>query len=246
MIIDNSLTGRFRFRMQPDNVIYHYQTLITGIGALLAAVVAGWPVWRQLRMMRTQSEAMLRDIIVQRIKETEGRSKRLQELTSKLRSVREELYHFSWSEEKPNEHWAHSAEQVVSSVQSALKVWFESNRDIEKIEAAKKTLTVSFGALIDKLNEIWWPAANVQVDEDHNIPDHEWSRIERRSEEAKDEVSDDMRDAFQALTALGQAYRDHLTALNTRLRTIDDRLIGERANMSVSLWIRRKLTKDAP
>jgi len=51
--------------------IYDYQTLIAGIGAIGAAIIAVRPVYHQLDLMRTQSNAVLKDMLVQRQAELE-------------------------------------------------------------------------------------------------------------------------------------------------------------------------------
>ena len=214
--------------MAPDNFIYHYQTLVTGIGALAAAWFAGRPVWRQLAMMRAQSEAMLRDIVVVRITETENRLEKVHSLVSMdVRTILADVISFEERNLRPNEHWAHERYKTLRRVSEELERWGSSHRDVETIEAAKGQLMIAVAALVDKLDEIHTPASSEQSGEDYSIADIEWARITTRGEQAKNEVEGDAEDADRALDALERAYRTHHRSLNRRLRQIDDLLLGE-------------------
>ena len=226
--------------MAPDNVIYHYQTLITGTAALVAAFLAGWPVWRQLAMMRAQSEAMLRSIVVQRLKDTKARSRFVDKtLSSTMSRLNNDLHYAEEMGRQIDEFWASDVEQALYTSFRQLRSWSDSHRDIESIEIAKSDLLNRIEDMTQKLNEVHWPHHNQQHDEDHSISDADWQHMLRRSDEAKDELSDDAAALRGALSALYQAYQEHSTALNLRLREIDDLLLGEKRPMRLR-WRKRK------
>lgn len=52
---------------------YAWQTLITGLLALLAAYLAGRPVWRQLTSLQIQSALMERETLTTRVAAIESR-----------------------------------------------------------------------------------------------------------------------------------------------------------------------------
>jgi hypothetical protein len=65
-------------------LLFDWQTLITGGTAIVAASIAAWPVWRQLKRLNVQSAGMARDILARRISDIELRRNATRLATGKI------------------------------------------------------------------------------------------------------------------------------------------------------------------
>lgn len=95
-------------------LLYDYQTLVAGMGAIAAAYFAAKPVWKQLELTQTQASGVLRDMLFQR--QTEVQQARAA-LADKVGQKLLDLDHLlSWhdEDEKISEHDAFGHDQILS------------------------------------------------------------------------------------------------------------------------------------
>lgn len=207
-------------------LIYDYQTLITGVGAIGAAYIAARPVYSQLSMMRTQSDGVLREMLLQRQLEVrqahDASQKKVGERLSKLA---EEYY---WDEApdelRLSEPQAHFYGQHISGAASWLRRHYQWRDNVEA-EGAKNDLVEKLDRLIHILNDISAPASTDQVDEDRAILDDQWTAFLQRGEDAKIEVYPALREARSALTAFHSSLQNEDTAIGQQLKQLDRSLV---------------------
>lgn len=211
--------------MSVGQVIYDYQTLITGGAALLAAYFAGRPVYRQLDLMRIQSDAVLREMLLDRQTDlTQANAALATNLGKPLNALGTAVY---WDEgEGLDEEQAFYHDQNLSVPLTWLKhdyAW----RDNPKAEAKRTELVTALARLIDTLDDVHRPAHTEQVDEDHNISDDDWAKFLARGEEAKGEIEARLAETQDALSATRGEIDAELTAIRLRLTKLDRTLVGE-------------------
>lgn len=209
--------------------IYDYQTLITGATALGAAYVAVRPVYAQLALMRTQSNAVMRDMLLQREAELRQAAAAINKhVGERLSDLGRE---YPWYEEDEDirltETQAHHYEQHISSAVTWLRLGYRW-RDNPIVEGKRTVLTAKLDELIGKLGEIYFTAAHQQHDDDHSIDDAEWERLERRGEEAKTEIYPALAAAKAAMTDVLDAGGAELKAIDEQLRELDRALVRSR------------------
>lgn len=211
--------------------IYDYQTLITGFAALGAAYVAVRPVYRQLAlmqaqsaMMQTQSNGVLRDMLLQRKEEIEQADAALSENVGKrLKAIAGE---FPWYDEdfKPDEPMAHNYDQVISGAVSWLRLKYQW-RDNPVADGKKAALIEALDKLISILSDVHAPAHTDQVGEDYAMSDEDWEKFNARGEEAKGEVYGAVIAAQKSLQGYGDSFRDELAAIRSQLLKLDQTLL---------------------
>lgn len=206
--------------------IYDFQTLLTGIGALVAAYVAAKPVWRQLELTQTQANGVLRDMLMQRQSEVANAASALTENVGKpLSELDRHLYWPDGEAIRLDEHQAFHHDQNISRAIT----WLRSeskHRDSSTVEAAKAGLIEKIDGLLTVLDHIHRPAHTEQHDEDHSFTDEQWAEFLARGESAKDEVEAALAQAQEALTIVSQAMVSEKAAIKARLKKLDEVLIA--------------------
>lgn len=205
--------------------IYDYQTLITGGLALGAAYLAAKPVWRQLELTQTQSNGVLRDMLLQRQAEVQhARAALLERVGAKLNDLD---HHLGWegADERISEQDAFGFDQILSTSISWLRIGYHW-RDSSQVEVARDALTDKIDALLATLSDIHAPAHTDQHGEDYNISDEDWVAFIARGEAAKDEVGEAVSQARSAFAKVLDEMETEATALKKRLTKLNEALIG--------------------
>lgn len=205
--------------------IYDYQTLIAGGLALGAAYLAARPVWRQLGLTQTQSNGVLRDMLLQRQAEVQQARAALTEKVGKKLNDLDHLLAWHDEGERISEHDAFGFDQILSQSVSWLRLGYHW-RDAAQVEAARTTLTDKIDALLGVLNDIHAPAHTQQHDEDHDISNEDWAEFLARGETAKGEVSQSVADARAAFNKVLEDMEAEAAVLKKRLTTLNEALIG--------------------
>ena len=152
-------------------LLYDWQTLITGVMALVAAGVAAWLVWRQIRSLEVQSAVMARETLVMRVAAIESmRETTRQKVSSITTEFMAPLHPYEDGGEPPdiNTDWAHQAEQIANRVVAVLIAHQETSLDGEAIDAKRKATIQQVKTLSDCLCKIHTP--------DHaDLEDTEWN-----------------------------------------------------------------------
>lgn len=199
-------------------IIYDYQTLITGFTALGAAYFAVRPVYAQLSLMRIQSNAISRDMLLQREAElNQSVTAIAKHVGERLDDLAQEFPFYEGGEDiRLTETQAHHYDQHIAAAVRWLRLQYRW-RDNPIVEGKRAALIVKLDELIEKLGEIYFTASHQQHDEDYSIDDEEWRRLERRGEEAKAEI-------YPMLTAAQRAKADVMEAAGAELKVIDEQL----------------------
>lgn len=201
-------------------LLYDWQTLITGGTALVAALVAGWPMWRQLKHLNTQSAVLAREAIAKRIADIEIRRNATQSLSRKITSdFSVELYGPS-GEGNPeiNPNWAFEGERVVSEVAAALNS-HQSKLDNTEIECKRSVVLKKASSLAECLQRIHVPYSC----------DLEGPEMTQDAERAEKELVELIL-AFQtSADELDAAFTSDLDRLRSHLRELDISIIDHRS-----------------
>lgn len=201
--------------------VYDFQTLITGAVAILVAIIAGIPVWRQLRDTNLQTRISHRETLANLLRDALRRYEKVDQ------SIREPLSMASRVTSDPegepieiDPHDAHHLDQMFHGVLDWYLVVL-ADTEHSDIEAPKSALKSALGTLGDTLNDAHWADHNEQQDEDHNIPDDEWAKIIARCAEAKIEASQRVGEVQAAYRALREAHEKWVQSLRGQIAKLD-------------------------
>jgi hypothetical protein len=199
--------------------VYDYQTLIAGAAAVAAAYYAARPVYRQLDLMRLQSDAMMRDMLINR----EGDLRQALEALGKnvgkpLNDLGGAVY---WEEGVTiDEEQAFCHDQQLSSARAGLADGYRW-RDSAVVEAERGGLDKALDGLVNTLDDVQRPAHTEKEDDDHVFTDEAWEAFLNRGEDAKNEVQGKLTDAVGALSAMTAGIDVELRSLDKQLTGID-------------------------
>lgn len=199
--------------------VFEYQTLIAGAAAVAAAYYAAKPVYRQLDMMRLQSDAVMRDMLINRERDLRQALEALGKNVGKpLNDLGGAVY---WHEgETIDEEQAFYHDQQLSSARTWLAGGYRW-RDSAVVEAARGDLDKALDELVDTLDDVHRPAHTDKEDEDHVFTDEAWEAFLKRGEDAKDEMQGKLTDAVRALSAVTAGIGAELRSIGNQLTTID-------------------------
>jgi anion-transporting ArsA/GET3 family ATPase len=210
-------------------VFSEFQTLFAAGLAILAALIAARPVWRQLEKMNVQQDIMAHEFIARRLNSIESKYEYLNNtLSSYLRDVFTTIYRPPYDEVDydPNAidvHWAHNMEFRALEIVGNIEIHQKLRDDTSKIEEARIIIIESLRELADCLNDVSAPA-RYAGDPDISIEQQE--EIERQDPIARAKLPD----IASKVSAAKQAYISIVDLesrrIRSRLREIDDRMLG--------------------
>lgn len=207
--------------------VYDYQTLITGALAIVAAYITTTPARRQLKLMALQSSIMARDVIAERLKETEDRHQSLNDEIRKVRSSWNQI--LPWHDEEPlviTAPWAFETEQLARRVREVLNHDRVRLHDPQDLNDKKAAVEQSLERLEKCLNRVHLPESTNFDDPEIGLSDaqiiEEMEKAEAAATEAKEKLSDLFGSVENARRELSQKASDRILALRKRLRMIDD------------------------
>lgn len=208
--------------------VYDFQTLLTGVAAIVVAVIAGVPVWRQLKDSNLQTRISHRETLANLLRDALRRYDRVE------RAIREPLdtaervtIDHDGEAIAIDPHDAHHIDQMFHGVLDWYLVVLK-NTEHGDIEVKKVVLKSALDQLGRTLNDAHWADHNEQQDEDHDISDEEWARIVARCAEAKLEAGErvgEVRAAYRALTAAQQAW---VQSLRSQIAKLDLQIAATR------------------
>lgn len=201
--------------------IYYFQTLITGAIAIIVALIAGIPVWRQLKDSNLQTRISHRETLVNLLRDALRRYEKVEQ------SIREPLSTASRVTCDPigdpieiDASEGHHLEQMFSGVLDWYLVVLEDTEHGD-IEARKDEMKTALAALGQTLNDAHWADHNEQRDEDHNIPDDEWAKVVSRCAEAKVEACQRVSEVQTAYNQLRGAQDEWVQSLRGQITKLD-------------------------
>lgn len=203
-----------------------WQTLITGLLALLAAFLALRPVYGQLRLMREQNSVMLRSTINDMMVSLDRDLASTHDIIhTRISRVSQDLGYFDDHGNPPSiAEWASERESEIRAVIGELKERFFRNHDVMPIEDYKGDLILALDDLAECLDAIFTPQWH------WTHPDHEWTEDQEKeavanAKKAEEEVRDKVRRVGVAGARLSAARESQRAVYSRRLRKIDDALL---------------------
>lgn len=201
--------------------VYDFQTLLTGLAAIVVAVIAGIPVWRQLRDTNLQTRISHRETLSNLLRDSLRRFARVDQSIGETLSTLSRVTSDPIGE--PTEIDPHDAHHLEQQVHGALDWYLVVLADTEHadIERAKVVLKNALDRLVTTLGEAHWADHNDQHDEDHAFTDAEWADILAKCAAAKVDASARVGEAAAAHRALQTAQQAWVQSLRAKISRLD-------------------------
>jgi hypothetical protein len=201
--------------------VYDFQTMLTGMMAIIVAIIAGVPVWRQLRDTNLQTRISHRETLATLLRDALTRYEKVDQSISKpLLAASERTRDAIGEPIAINPHDAHHLEQMFYGELDWYLVVL-ADTEHPDIEARKTAFKAALGGLIHTLNEAHWAEHNDQHDEDHSFSDARWKQILARCDEAKMEVAARVSELESAYRELCQAQQVWVRSLRNQIAKLD-------------------------
>lgn len=207
-----------------------WQTLITGVMALVAAYFALKPVKRQLALMRTQNNVMFRDAISDMIVRSDAHRGDVFEVMSKrMTELNNTMSYYEYHERDYKfDDWCGEQHSEFLTAEWELKNVFARSHDVDAIEARKSELLLALRSFCDVLWDAHAPTYGEHHEDEFSWTPEEWQERVKRSREVVggNEIDEHVSAVSIALRQLTEAFADQRSSLVRRLRTIDDSLLA--------------------
>lgn len=201
--------------------IYDFQTLLTGLAAIMVAIIAGVPVWRQLKDTNLQTRISHRETLASLLRDALDRYERVDKSIREPLSLASRLTSDPEGEALPIEAPdAHHLEQVLSGRLDWYLVVLEATEEGD-IESRKAGLKAALETLVTTLVDAHWADHNDQQQDDQRIPDAEWRTIVARCAEAKIEAATRVTQVEAAYRELRAAQQARIQSLRTQIAKLD-------------------------
>lgn len=208
--------------------IYDFQTLLTGVVAIGVAVIAGIPVWRQLKDSNLQTRISHRETLATLLRDALRRYGKVEKSIAEPLSLASRLTSDPMGE--PVEIAAEDAHHLESMLNGVLDWYLVILKDTEHgdIEMRKTELKAALTEAIATLGEAHWADHNDQHDEDHDFTDEAWAEIEARCAAAKVEATKRISDVERVYRALREAQRHWVQSLRSQIAKLDLQIAAPR------------------
>ena len=206
--------------------IYDFQTLLIGAVAIGVAIIAGIPVWRQLKDTNLQTRISHRETLATLLRDTLVRFAKVQAAMHEPLSMADRLtFHSDGELMEIEAEGAHHLEQTFNGFLDWYLVVLADTEHAD-IESRKSDLKSAIDKLVSTLSDAHWADHNSQQDEDHNFSDEEWAAIEARCAEAKIEASSCVSVVSTAYRALTDAQEGWVRSLRVQIAKLDRQIIS--------------------
>jgi hypothetical protein len=208
--------------------IYAYQTLIAGVLAIVAAIIAAMIAWRQLSSMRVQSDVLVIELLKQQIGRVKGSrewvGKQLKTFDNDVLQGAEEFDRFKNG--AVDAHWAFDqgsrGTRLVDEVEQLREEW----RLPDALDVALGTAITRLRELSDTLDKIHRPASQDQSGEDYEFSDEQWAAIKDEAKQAEGQVSGLADQLYRALKSLESAFDAELKVLRDRMQRVGRTIVS--------------------
>lgn len=210
-------------------VLSEFQTLFTGFAAIGVAIVAGIPVWRQLKDSNLQTRISHRETLQNLLRDALRRHERVDSEMKKPLSMAIDVT--SDPEGQPIEIEPEDANGIENMFSGLISWYLVVLKDTEQgdIEAAKTILKDALEKAVETLGDAHWADHNYQDDPDHvDIPAAEWAKIVDRCAEAKIEASARVGEVDTAYRALQEVQRNWVRSLRAQIARLDTEIASPR------------------
>ena len=206
--------------------IYDFQTLLTGIVAIGVAIVAGIPVWKQLKDTNLQTRISHRETLATLMRDALARFGKVETAMREPLSMADRLtFHPDGEPMEIEAEGAHHLEQAFHGVLDWYLVILADTEHAD-IEARKLELRSAIEKLVSTLSDAHWADHNFQQDEDHNFSNEEWAEIEARCATAKIEASSRVSEVSKAYRALTEAQEVWVRSLRGQIAKLDRQIVS--------------------
>jgi len=208
--------------------IYNFQTLLAGLAAIVVAIIAVIPVWRQLSDTNLQTRISHRETLANLLRDALRRYERVNnEIREPLSAANRVVYDPEGEPEEIGTEDAHGLEGMFRRVLDWYLVVLADTEHIG-IEARKSALQAALNRLVETFGEAHWADINDQHDEFHDIPDDKWAELVARCAEAKKEVADRVSEVDAAYRQLQAAQQQWVQSLRSQIAKLDLQIAGTR------------------
>ena len=211
-------------------LLYSWQSLIAGLIAIIAAIIAAVPVWRQFKLLRIQSEVNSRAVLVMRVSAAESRRDTTRQKLSFTNEFISAVHQDEGDDGQPdiNSEWAHSAEQQADAVRDFLIGQQATSLDGELIDAKRNLLIEQIKELCDCLNKIHAPFSHDFSGSDYDLTRAEIAAISDDGKSAEINLEDRIMAVIRSASDLDAAFEAGLVQIRTHIRQIDDLITRQR------------------
>lgn len=194
-------------------ILYDFQTLITGAAALIAASMA-------TAYSRRQMKLSTREMLIARGKALAQRRSKTSALTNDIRDMQRHLN--PWEEEtvEPSSEWAHSAEKTADLIAAALREHQDTSLDGLMIERRRKDLIDVCGTLASCLYDIH-ALQSVDFGGFEEPPISARQEYEQRAAAATQKLGGILLDGMTFAKALDDAFTFRLAEIRRELRELE-------------------------
>lgn len=211
-----------------DGPIERWQTLIAGLLALLAAMLALRPVWRQLSLTAVQTNTALREFLQDRLRTFEQhRDGLITPLKAYIDPISRRMYEIGEFEGgQVQAEWAFGTQQGAYEPIRLLQQYRSRGADTPGIEATVGVLVEKLEALATTFDTIHTPHSRDQVGDDYAHSDDEWAAIRAEAKEAEAELPAAVRACTLVLDRLIEAFDAEASRIRTQIRTTEKALLN--------------------
>lgn len=209
-------------------VIYDFQTLLTGALAIGVAIIAGVPVWRQLKDSNLQTRISHRETLITLLRDTLSRNSKVKNDIREpmIKARRATTDHCG----DPIEIHPEDAHSLEMDFRKALDWYLVSQADTDdhNVEIHKLKLKISIDKLIETLSDAHYVHSNDQSDEYRSYTNGEWAEKCAQSERAKLEASERVGEVAASYRSLEEAQKLWIRALRKRIAELDRQIVGSK------------------
>jgi hypothetical protein len=209
-----------------DGFVYRYQTLIGAVFAILAAVIAVVPVWRQLSSMRIQTGALYRQFLSGQVDAIVARRKRLLgRIDDFAEPAGRRLYEDQeFGDGRVKSPWAFEQEQLADRLADDLRTYLDLRRDPVEVDEHLEAVIAAVVVFQARCGVIHFTDSHEQSDDDHDISNEDWARLIAEGLEAEPHLSGDLSRVTAATHGLRDAFDREIATMRQTLRTLDREL----------------------
>jgi len=193
--------------------IYDFQTLITGVAAVGAALWA-------TRFGRRQSRLATRDLLIGRAKSLAARRNEVSKLTQEVRDMDRHLRPWENETVEPTAMWAHSVAQTVGRIVDTLQGQQDTSLDGRAVDGNRKRLMASCDTLSSCLSDIH-AVGSVDFGGFEEPPLSAKPAFEARATKAAGELETKLSEVLGRARALDEAFDVRLTEIRRELRKLE-------------------------
>jgi hypothetical protein len=206
--------------------LYHWQTLVTGLLAIVAALIAAHPVRRQLLKMNIQASIMAREVLAKRLSASESRRAKTKKLLDEITTNFSRDMYLD-DDAVSNPHWAFSADEKVRQVIGALLEDQASKIDSVLIDSVRKKVLESAQKLEECLSKIHAPDSIDLQDPDYALSEQDIIKIEQDADKAPAEIPECITTLSKECDSLENAFLAESEKLKIKICAIDDLIIRD-------------------